>query len=139
MRMRRPGEGIEVPPSWPRAVITSTECAGRPGFLDHRVDLGSRAHVVREADTAPASAVDDAVVLGDLLTPPEGEDEPVGVEEDDLLPVEPGLPAEPLVEGTRGVEVANAERQEADPLVQRTTSRCGRSTRRDSRPVACEH
>src|SRR5580765_2985686 len=112
--------GVAAPP--PLGGLARNRCAGRPGFLDHRVDLGSRAHVVREADAAPAAAVDDSVVLGDLLTPPEGEDEPIGVEEDDLLPVEPGLPAEALVEGTRGIEVANAERQEADPLVQRTTS-----------------
>jgi len=64
--------GVAAPP--PLGGLARNRRTGRPGFLDHRVDLGSRAHVVREADAAPASAVDDAVVLGDFLTPPEGED-----------------------------------------------------------------
>src|SRR4029077_15508618 len=67
--------GVAAPP--PLGGLARNRRTGRPGFLDHRVDLGSRAPVVREAGPAPASAVDDAVVLGDLLTPPEGENEPV--------------------------------------------------------------
>jgi len=100
--------GVAAPP--PLRGLARNRSAGRPGFLDQRVDLGGRAHVVREADSAPAPAVDDAVVLGDLLAPPENDDEPVGVEEHGLLHLEPGLPTEALVEGTRGVEVANAKR-----------------------------
>src|SRR6476620_10317644 len=61
--------GVAAPP--PLGELARNRRTRRPGFLDQCVGLGSRAHVVREADAAPASAVDDAVVLGELFTPPE--------------------------------------------------------------------
>src|SRR5437763_780590 len=55
-------------------------------LLDHVVDLLARADVVRERDAAPARAVVwDAVVLRELLPPPEHEDDAVRLEERRLL------------------------------------------------------
>ena len=92
--------------------------AGRAGLLDHLVDLGGRAGVVGERDPAPAAAVGDSAVVGEPLTVPERDDHAAGLEERDVVAGGgSGRPAEGLVERPRPVEVADAERDEAEALV----------------------
>src|SRR5205085_5357534 len=92
--------------------------SGRTSLLDDRVDLVLRPGVVRERDAAPPTAVGDAAVLRELVAPPERDDHPAGLEEDDVVVrLGPRRPAERLVEPPSATEVGDAEGDQAEPLV----------------------
>ena len=93
--------------------------AGAPGLREHGVDLLRRADVVGERDAAPAAAVLDAAVLGELAPAPQREHTAADLEERDVVPVVRGAPAERLVEGPRARHVRDAERDEAQALLHR--------------------
>src|SRR4029079_11757121 len=114
----RIGEHAGVAAPERRAGRARDRRAGALGVGQHRVDLLGRADVVRERHSAPAAAVLDAAVLGELCAPPEREDGAAGPEEDDVV-VRCGaaLPAERLVEAPRPPEVRDSERDEAETLL----------------------
>ena len=73
---------------------------------------------MRQRDAAPAARVLDAAVLRELIAAPERHDHPSRLEEDDVVVrLGAGRPAERLVEGARPGEIADAERDEAEALL----------------------
>src|SRR4051794_37385320 len=109
----------------PRVAAPERRCAlaadpppGGARLLDHGVDLGRRADVVGERHAAPAAAVLDHAVLGKSGAVPERDHQSAGLEEHDVVGRRGAAgPAEALVERPRAGEVADAERYEADALV----------------------
>src|SRR5262249_21869566 len=90
---------------------------GLAGLLDHLVDLVGGPSVVGERDSAPAAAVRDGAVLGQLCSIPEPDDHAAGLEEDDVVALlRACLPAESLVELAGACEVRDTERDESEPL-----------------------
>jgi hypothetical protein len=98
------------------------------GLTQDGVDLLGRTDIVRERDAAPAAGVLDAAVRGELVAAPEADDDPAGLEEDDVVVrCRVRRPPERLVEGTRAGEVAHAEGDEADALLHQRWSTASRA------------
>src|SRR5581483_1814029 len=111
-------EDAGVPAPERRAGGAGDRRAGRLRLAEHGVDLLLRARVVREGDATPAAGVPDGAVLGERGAAPEGEDGAARLEEDDVRAgLAAATPAERLVEAARPLEIADAERDEADPLL----------------------
>jgi hypothetical protein len=92
--------------------------ARRIGLGDDRVHLLRGADVVRERDPAPAAGVLDAAVLGETGPVPERDDHAAGLEEDDVVVrLGSGRPAERFVERARALEIGHAQRDQADALL----------------------
>src|SRR4029453_4676953 len=92
-----------------------------PGLGERCVDLVGRADVVGQGPAAPPAAVLDPAVGGEFPAVPQGQDGPWRLEEGDVVglvvhaPAQ--VPAERLVERPGARDVADAEGDEAQPLV----------------------
>src|SRR6186997_1300201 len=92
--------------------------ARRLGLGDDGVDLLRRADIVGEGHAAPTSGVSDAAVLGELGAVPEPDDHPARLEEDDVVVgLRAGRPAERFVERARPLEIGHAEGDEREALL----------------------
>ncbi len=113
--------GIAAPEGLRAAAPDRRPC--RLGFGQNGIYFGRRANVVRERDTTPAASIGHGGVLGELLPAPERDDHAPGLEEDDVvLRLRSGRPAERLVERARPREIGDAERDEADALLHQLIS-----------------
>ena len=89
-------------------------------FTQYGVNLARRSHVVGEGHAAPSATVDDAAVDSELASIPQRNDGARTLEEDDIVAgLGSCLPAEPLVEGARTLEVRDSQSDHAKALIHR--------------------
>jgi len=94
-------------------------CGSR--FVEHRIDVVTRANVVGERDPAKGPCRRElrraSAILRECVATPQCDDHSAGLKEDDVVVCESGRPSHAFVERFGTCEVADTKGDEADTLV----------------------